>query len=88
MAQIVPLTVRKVFQVNGNKSKVPNSKLLGLTLWTASLVLPSLATRLAHIGLVLAPEHAALVTSHMPGEVELIGPVLSATWTPEEKLNL
>lgn len=70
-----------------NKSNVPNSKLLGLTLLTASPILPSLATRLAHVWLVLAPEHAALITGYMSGEVKLIGPVLSATWTPEEKLN-
>ena len=43
----------------------------------------ALATQLTHIGLVLAPEDAALITGHMTGEVDLVSPVLPATWTPK-----
>ena len=51
-------------------------------------IVPALATQLTHVGLVLAPEEAALIAGNMFGEVELISPVLPATGTPENNLSL
>ena len=49
-------------------------------------IVPALATQLTHVGLILAPEHAALIAGHVPGEVELISPVLPTTGTPGNHL--
>ena len=44
---------------------------------------PSFSTCLTHIWLVSAPEHTALIAGHVPGEVELISPLLPTARTPE-----